>query len=92
MLKGWRTWAGTAAFGFFFWAVMTGACGQKALYGEPGRIAHTLMLQTLPHAYKLSQDAVVSNMPFQPMPSKVLSDHSNTLPACSARLLVNTSW
>lgn len=32
-IKGWRPWLGTALFGVFFWTVMTGACGQRVLYG-----------------------------------------------------------
>ncbi|KAL0022257.1 hypothetical protein WJX77_010913 [Trebouxia sp. C0004] len=32
-IKGWRVWAGTAAFCAFLWMVMTGACGQQVLFG-----------------------------------------------------------
>lgn len=33
VVKGWKPWVGTAGFGVFLWAVMSGACGQEALYG-----------------------------------------------------------
>ena len=33
VVRGWKPWLGTAGFGVFLWAVMSGACGQEALYG-----------------------------------------------------------
>ena len=33
VVRGWKPWLGTAGFGVFLWAVMSGACGQQALYG-----------------------------------------------------------
>ena len=33
-MENWRTLLATAVFAVFFWAVMTGACGQRVLYGE----------------------------------------------------------
>lgn len=33
VVKGWKRWFGTAGFGVFLWAVLSGACGQEALYG-----------------------------------------------------------
>lgn len=33
VVRGWKPWVGTAGFGVFLWAVMSGACGQEALYG-----------------------------------------------------------
>jgi hypothetical protein len=41
-IKGWRVWAGTAAFCAFLWAVMTGACGQQVLFGTNFAQPHML--------------------------------------------------
>ena len=66
---------------------MTGACGQKALYGEPGLIAHMLMLSLLLNAFRLGQDLRVSS---QLLPSNMLSNDSETLPlSCMLHHAVN---
>ncbi|KAL3131157.1 PQ-loop repeat-containing protein 3 [Trebouxia sp. C0009 RCD-2024] len=32
-IRGWKPWLGTAGFGVFLWAVMSGVCGHEVLYG-----------------------------------------------------------
>ena len=32
-IQGWKPWLGTAGFGLFLWAVMSGVCGHEVLYG-----------------------------------------------------------